>query len=86
MSLPKFTPPKDFVAPEGIADGDTFEVSATLKKDGDKLCLVKIDDVPMPGYEEKAAKGEKANEGAASAAVEADFAQRYASAMSNPPM
>lgn len=85
MSTPKFDIPEGFTPPEGTAEGDTFDVGATIKMEsGGKLCLVKIDGVPLPGYEEQAAKGEKAKEGASSAAVQADFASRYQSAMSGP--
>lgn len=84
MKLVKFEGPKDFTPPEGTADDDTFDVAATLKLENGKYCLVKIDGMPMPGYEDDAAKGEKANEGSADAAMQADFAQRYTTAMQGP--
>lgn len=56
-----FAVPDNYAVPEGISEGDVFEVSATLRHEGEKLCLVAIDDVPMPGYEEDHAKGRKAN-------------------------
>jgi len=61
----EFTPPKGFVAPEGKQNGDTFESMATFKIKGNRLCLVEIGDVPMPGYEDKADYSAKPDEGAA---------------------
>lgn len=81
MSKVTFTPPKEYTVPEGIEEGDTFDVAATMKMEsGGKLCLVKVDDIPMPGYEEEAAKGRKA-QGADMAAADTDLAMRYQSAM-----
>ncbi len=81
MSKVTFTAPKEYTVPEGITEGDTFDVAATMKlEESGKLCLVKIDDIPMPGYKDEAAKGEKA-QGADMAGAEADLAARYQSAM-----
>lgn len=81
MSKVTFTGPKEYTVPEGIMEGDTFDVAATMKLEpSGKLCLVKIDDIPMPGYEEEAEKGRKA-QGADMASAEADLAARYQSAM-----
>lgn len=81
MSKVTFSAPKEYTVPEGITEGDTFDVAATMKMEsGGKLCLVKIDDIPMPGYEEEAEKGRKA-QGSDMAAEEADFGARYQSAM-----
>lgn len=76
-----FTAPKEYTVPEGITEGDTFDVAATMKlESGGKLCLVKVDDIPMPGYEEEADKGRKA-QGSEEAGESADLASRYQSAM-----
>lgn len=61
MKKVTFAIPDNYAVPEGIAEGDVFEVSATLRHEGDSLCLVAIDDTPLPGYEKDHAKGRKAN-------------------------
>lgn len=84
MSKITFSPPKEYTVPEGIAEGDTFDTSVTLKLEkGGKLCLTAIDGIPMPGYEEESAKGRKPNE--VDSAAQADFAQRYETAMQAAP-
>lgn len=84
MKKVTFSIPEGYVVPEGIKSGDEFDAAVTMKleDDGKSLCLVKVDGVAMPGYEDK---GRKANAGAEDAAVQADFAQRYAGAMAQPP-
>lgn len=49
----EFKPPDDFFLPEGAGTNEDFDLVCTLriKKDG-KLCLVKLGDVEMPGYED----------------------------------
>lgn len=72
-----FTPPEGYQVPEGTADGSTFDESVTLKMEGKKLCIVAINGVSMPGYEEDAEKGSKSSPDP----VEGDFAARYKAAM-----
>ncbi len=40
-------------------DGGTFELMATFKQEGDEWCLVSVEDVKMPGYEDKGGDGGK---------------------------
>jgi len=43
----------EFDPPEGLsipADGEDFDVVCTLRKKGNRLCLVRVGDSPMPGY------------------------------------
>lgn len=45
-----FTPPKGFMPPE--SKGDEFDLVCTFRKEeGGKLCLVKLGDTDMGGYE-----------------------------------
>lgn len=82
-----FAIPDGYAVPEGTASGDTFDASVTLKleDDGKRLCLTAVDGVAMPGYEEESEKGRKAQEGLADADMGANLAQRYATAMQQPP-
>lgn len=49
-----FETPPGMTAPEGKEKGDTFEVPAVLKIEGDgKLCLVSVSGLKLKGYEEK---------------------------------
>lgn len=41
------------------AEGKEFELMATFKPEGDQWCLVKVEDMPMPGYSDNEDKGEK---------------------------
>jgi hypothetical protein len=86
MKKVTFEIPDGYVVPEGIADGDTFTASVTMKLEdnGKRLCLTEVDGIPMPGYEDDAAKGRKANEGAS--AAQSDLASRYATAMEGAPV
>lgn len=73
MKRIEFTAPKGFVPPEGKAAGDKFEAMATFQvKSGNRMCLVAIGDVKMPGYEEKASYTEPSH---------VDVATRYHEAM-----
>jgi hypothetical protein len=48
MTYLEFDAPKDFIAPEGISEGESFEEICTLKlKANGKLCLVKLGDAPL---------------------------------------
>lgn len=47
----EFQPPQGFKIPEGVRDGEEFDSLATLRlKKGGLLCLVKLDEQPLPGY------------------------------------
>ena len=73
-----FTPPEGYQFPEGVQKDSTFDESVTLKMEGDKICLVAINGVPMPGYEDEQEEGTKSSP---DASVESDFAARYQQAM-----
>lgn len=47
----EFKPPEGLAIPEGKSDGDTFEMMATFKVKGNRLCLVAMGDHKMAGYE-----------------------------------
>lgn len=66
----KFAIPSGYQLPEGVEAGQTFDESATFKLEGDKLCLVMLNGVSMPGYEEKGKKAEPPS-----------FASQYEAAM-----
>lgn len=56
----EFSPPGGFVLPENVGQDGTFDVVCTIKVDeGGKLCLKKIGDTPMPGYEDDKDGGSK---------------------------
>jgi hypothetical protein len=41
---PEFDIPKDFIVPEGLQEGETFEALGTFKlKSNGKMCLTKVD-------------------------------------------
>lgn len=48
MAEIKFPMPEGFTLPEG-GDKGTFEALATLEVEGDKLCLLAIDGLPVGG-------------------------------------
>jgi hypothetical protein len=48
----EFTPPKDFMLPEG-AYNDGFDLVCTFEVNGNKLCMTKLGDTAMPGYDGK---------------------------------
>lgn len=43
----KFAPPAGFKPPNGTKEGQEFDTLATLRMEGDKLCLVAIDGVEL---------------------------------------
>jgi hypothetical protein len=74
-----FKIPDGYAPPEGLKEGAEFDAAATFKMEpGGKLCLVKVDDVPLKGYEDEHEEGRRANEGIADEG--AGLAQRYAAA------
>ncbi len=47
----RFRPPPNFVPPEGLQNGDTFDVVDTYQvEEGGTVCLVKMGEADMPGY------------------------------------
>jgi len=50
MAEIKFTPPAGFKTPNGTKEGEEFDTLATLRMEGDKLCLVAIDGVELVSY------------------------------------
>lgn len=47
-------PPEGFHAPEGIEAGKEFDLVCTFRPSGDgKLCMTKLGDTNMPGYDGK---------------------------------
>ena len=48
----EFTPPQSFQPPEGSNDGE-FDVVCTFRTKGGKICMTKLGDVDMPGYDDK---------------------------------
>lgn len=62
MNKVEFKLPAGFSIPEGKGAGDDFESMATfdIKENGD-VCLAKIGDVPMPGYDDADEKSESDN-------------------------
>ncbi len=57
MAKVTFTAPSSFSMPEGVQMGETFDSVCTFRveKDG-KLCLVKLGDSDMAGYDDKESK------------------------------
>lgn len=46
----EFMPPEGFVIPEG-SDGE-FSIVCDFRMEGNKLCMTKLGDHKMPGYDE----------------------------------
>jgi len=45
---PEFDIPDDFIVPEGVAEGETFEALGTFKlKAKGRMCLTKVDTAPI---------------------------------------
>lgn len=53
MAEIKFAPPAGFKTPNGTKEGEEFDTLATLRLEGDKLCLVAIDGVELTEEEEE---------------------------------
>ena len=55
MKRIEFKLPEGFSIPTGKMPGDDIEVLATLrlKENGSSACIVELDGVPMPGYDDK---------------------------------
>lgn len=83
MKKVTFSIPDGYAVPEGIKSGDEFDASVTMKLEdgGKKLCILKVDGIALPGYDDE---GRKAQEGEATAATDASFAQRYQAATEEP--
>jgi len=47
----EFTPPQSFTPPEGSGDGE-FDIVCSFRTKGDKICMTKLGDADMPGYED----------------------------------
>ena len=48
----EFTPPQGAI-PEGVKDGEDFDLVCTFRVKGSQVCLVMIGDTKMPGYGDK---------------------------------
>jgi hypothetical protein len=60
----RFRPPPGFQPPEGLQKGDTFDIVCTLKPEADGyLCLKKLGDAEMPGYEDDHKESQKPDYG-----------------------
>jgi hypothetical protein len=45
---PEFDIPDNFIVPEGVAEGETFEALGTFKlKPNGRMCIIKVDDAPI---------------------------------------
>jgi hypothetical protein len=45
---PEFDIPEDFIVPEGVNEGETFEALGTFKlKANGRMCLTKVDTAPI---------------------------------------
>lgn len=71
----EFETPKGLDLGETAKDGESVELMATFKLKNGKLCLTKIEDVPMKGYD-KEGKDEPEPEDKGE-----DFTERYETAM-----
>lgn len=59
MKKVEFKLPAGFQIPEGKKAGDDFESMAMFEiKENGEVCLAKIGDVPMPGYDDAEEKSE----------------------------
>lgn len=47
----EFTPPQSFTPPEGSDDGE-FDIVCSFRTKDSKICMTKLGDVKMPGYED----------------------------------
>jgi|SRR6516164_3010021 hypothetical protein len=48
-----FPVPEGFTIPESARENDgEFDVVCTMRLEGDKLCITKLGDTPMPGYDD----------------------------------
>lgn len=54
-----FDIPPGFKVPEDTQDGQEFDSVTTLKLEDGKLCLVAVDGVDLPGYDEDDKKEER---------------------------
>lgn len=52
QSLVEFTPPSGSL-PEGVSDGEEFELVCTFRVKGKKVCITQMGDTKMPGYGSK---------------------------------
>lgn len=46
----EFTPPKDFIVPEGTQPGQDFDLVCTFRVNGNKVCLVQMGEAKLEGY------------------------------------
>lgn len=64
--LVEFAIPEGFTLPEGAEPGEDFDLVCSLRvKAGGTLCLTKLGDVEMPGYNDKEPKTERPEYGQA---------------------
>lgn len=50
----EFTPPKDFTPPAGSEGGEEFDLVCSFKaKEGGTICMTKLGDAKMPGYDDE---------------------------------
>lgn len=62
----EFAIPAGFTAPEGTEPGEDFDVVCSLRMKGNgTLCLTKLGDVEMPGYQGREDKDERPRYGMA---------------------
>jgi len=47
----EFVPPQSFSVPDGSEDGE-FDLVCSFKTNGNKICMTRLGDVSMPGYED----------------------------------
>lgn len=47
------TLPDGFEPPADLQDRDTFDAVAKIRRDGKSYCVVELDGMPMPGYDEE---------------------------------
>lgn len=73
---PSFDIPDDFIVPEGVAEGETFEALGTFKlKSGGKMCIVKVDQSPL--YADKKEKDEEPEDFGTQSGMESRITEAY---------
>lgn len=60
--MPQFKAPEGFSIPEGTKDGETFEATVTLKKQGDSLMVQAVDGYDLAKPMEKEESQEESSE------------------------
>ena len=79
----EFIPPKDFAFPENADPDKDIDVVCSFRVKDGKLCMTKLGDTPMPGYDGKEEDDEHEEEPKHKPSY-GDYSQGLMSGMGNP--